>query len=267
MRLDDHMMTVLTGLVFAFVLGTMAQNSDSLSSLFADDGKITVSDDVFFVRAGGAPTLDILANDSASITSDDIRIVSAPSCGAIETGENGLVFGQTDSCVGKVSFAYCIEHENGCKEANVTLNVRKAPMAVADAYIPDAGTVVPLSPLKSKVANASQIAVPELKALVVTFEDATIAQNTDADVNHYIYDTKGLDLAEAAIAADESVISNSVDVPLSATRTARFIVDVKKGADVFPKKSIAVVEVVKVAAEETFIQFIQDDSIKDLSAR
>lgn len=238
MRADDHTMTILTGLVFAVVLGTMAQNSDSLMELFSDKSELQVEDDVFFVRAGTNSSIDLLANDYAetAISPTQVRITAKPSCGAIDISNEGVLFHSSAACDGIVKFAYCVEAEGTCSPAEVLLNVRAAPTAVADAYIPKKGDLVPL-PLSrvtkpdpiNRVGTSLEQAV-KINAFVVTFEDQTIPSTSNNNLPHadelkkYLIDTSTLDLTRAPLhELEESSNLHTIRVPLSATRTARFL--------------------------------------------
>lgn len=237
MRLDDHMMTVLTGLVFAIVLGTMAQNTDSVMDLFSDEPDLQIEDDVFFVRAGTKSDLDILANDyaGAPISPDQLRLTKEPSCGALAASETGFLYQFSDTCSGVVAFSYCVEAGGTCEPANVILNVREAPanVAIADAYLPAKGDLVPL-PLKrvtkappvNRVGASIEQAV-KINAFVVTFEDQTSAGGTLAQADElakYLIDTSGLDILRTPVRElGPSVALHSIEVPLSASRSARFL--------------------------------------------
>jgi len=95
-RFEDNMMPILTGLVFAVVVGTTAQNSNDLLELFGSDTHVQADDDVFFVRAGANSTLDVLANDLSgdALSGADIQIVSAPACGTVAPSTNGITYVQ-----------------------------------------------------------------------------------------------------------------------------------------------------------------------------
>ena len=74
-KLDDHMMTVLTGLVVAVVLGTLIQESDTISRVIGGRDIVHPNDDVFFVRAEGTQLLDVTANDRGVDASMPVRVV------------------------------------------------------------------------------------------------------------------------------------------------------------------------------------------------
>lgn len=243
MRLDDHMMTILTGLVFAIVLGTMAQNSDSMMALFSDEVEMQVEDDVFFVRAGTKTNIDLLANDyaEAAISSSQVRITANPTCGALDVSDEGVFFHSSNTCDGIVKFAYCVEAGGSCSPAEVLLNVREAPKAVADAYLPKKGDLVPLplSRVEKKApvnrVGASLEQAVKINAFVVTFESQI---NTDSsgdslpradELAKYLIDTSSLDLTRSPITelATTSTL-HTIQVPMSATRTARFLREYSK---------------------------------------
>ena len=64
MKIDDQMMTVLTGLVVAVVVGTLVQESSSLVRLFTGAKEVAARHDVLYVRSDGTQTLDVTSNDT-----------------------------------------------------------------------------------------------------------------------------------------------------------------------------------------------------------
>ena len=140
MRMDDHLMTVLTGLVLAVCVGVIAQNSNQISDSLAADKNLAVADS-FTVRAGRSQELDVLLNDRIDGPVESLQIVANPSCGTIEQGDSGLVFGQSEACEGHVTFAYCLSDDPACTPAVVDLNIRPEQVVVAEASAP----IAPLS--------------------------------------------------------------------------------------------------------------------------
>ncbi len=240
MRLEDNMMTVLTGLVFAVVLGTTVQNSDSLMSAFGAKTEVQADDDVFFVRAGTTPTLDVLANDYASVelTGKDIRILSNPMCGEVVTNTHGITYMNSASCEGRVSFRYCLGEGDACKEADVSMNVRPAPMAVADAYLPEKGDLVPLPLSHFASKGTSRKHRPEadqatqLNAFVVTIASQPSDMSTNlTEITRYLVNSSVADLQRTPSSDPSQLVDlRSINVPLSATRTARFLANYPQAA-------------------------------------
>ncbi len=235
MRLEDNMMPVLTGLIFAVVVGTTAQNSGDLLKLFGSETQIQADDDVFFVRAGANSTLDVLANDlsDAALSGEDIQIVTAPSCGSVIPSTNGITYLNSDSCEGSVSFTYCLGAGESCEAADVTMNVRPAPVSVAKTHIPEAGGLVPLSASQTHASGAqikSQVSSEKpatLSAFVVTMapQEVEVPSNAAA-INKYLISPNVADLSKAPSADPAQFASlESKEVPLSAALTARFLVD------------------------------------------
>lgn len=186
MRLDDHLMTVLTGLVLAIVVGALAQNSNAIVSVFGGDTVAMAADDNFTVRAGRAQSLDLTLNDQMTDTAN-LQIVTQPSCGMLDQQGNSLVFAGSAGCEGMVSFSYCLETGEGCAAAVVVLNVLGETLKVAEA----------------EPSNAP--ALPEIKALVV---DLAAADAVSVDATK----AKGLTIAGIAMfAADAAKLSFDTD--------------------------------------------------------
>jgi len=228
-RLEDNMMPVLTGLVFAVVLGTTVQNSEDLMTIFGADTNVQADDDVFFVRAGTESTLDVLANDA--IHGAQIQIVERPSCGDVTPTSDGINYLNSSACEGPVSFTYCLGDGETCEAADVTMNVRPSPVAVADAYLPEKGDLVPLQ--LSEVSKSSVDVAPrpisehatQLNAFVVTLAPQQAeATSSFGKVAKYMVNADVSDLNKMPSSDPYQYVSlHSVDVPLSALRTARFL--------------------------------------------
>ncbi len=140
---DDRFMTLATGLVLAIVVGTLAQQSDSLMAFFTGEEQGIGEDDQYTIRAGRDQSLDVLGNDTLD---GEIIIVNTPSCGrAVPDGNGAIDFTDSEACRGVVTFNYCVEFEDGCVESEVSLSVvvtedlnpgttsDVAPTVVADA--------------------------------------------------------------------------------------------------------------------------------------
>ncbi len=119
---DDRFMTLATGLVLAIVVGTMAQKSDLIMSFFGAESAKSTTEDSFTVRAGRDQTLDVQANDTLK---GELVIVDLPSCGELtSTSGSQFNFTQSEACLGKVEFSYCVEDEEGeCAPSLVALTV------------------------------------------------------------------------------------------------------------------------------------------------
>lgn len=231
MRLEDNMMPVLTGLVFAVVLGVTVQNSDDLMKAFGATDQVAATDDVFFVRAGADASLDVLANDGLPETrsSEDIQIVAGPACGDVIPTANGISYVNSRDCEGPVHFSYCLGQNEACHPAEVTMRVRPAPMAVADAFHSETGGLVPLTAKDQPAAQNStktNQAAP-LSAYVVSIAPQTTQPvSVTSDVSRYLADAVVSDLKKDPV-NDLSKLSGLgfLNVPLSAVRTARFLKD------------------------------------------
>ena len=182
MKLDDHLMTILTGLVLAVVVGTLAQESDTISELMGGEKTVAANDDVFFVKAGSERFLEILANDDISDPSMAIRVLDVPACGEVTVNDRGLSYAATDSCDGADHLTYCLVDDDTCHAASVTINLRAAPLIAAAASIPVE------EPVETPVETASKAGLvpvePEitLKPLgeTVPIMDASSTEETSA---------------------------------------------------------------------------------------
>lgn len=111
---DDRFMTLATGLVLAIVIGTVAQQSDSLMSFFGSEDSLEGLDDQYTVRAGKEQNLDVLSNDTLK---GKVVIIEPPICGSVDVlDDNTVQYYGSESCDGDVGFAYCVEGELGCEQ-------------------------------------------------------------------------------------------------------------------------------------------------------
>lgn len=107
-------MTLATGLVLAIVIGTVAQQSDSLMSFFGSEDSLEGLDDQYTVRAGKEQNLDVLSNDTLK---GKVVIVEPPVCGSVNVlDDNTVQYYGSEGCDGDVGFAYCVEGELGCEQ-------------------------------------------------------------------------------------------------------------------------------------------------------
>jgi len=137
----------------------------------------------------------------------------------------------SDSCEGPISFTYCLGDGDACDAADVTMNVRPAPVAVADNHLPKQGDLVPLTFSHSnrtgvapKNQTPSDLPV-QLNAFVVTFapQKAEVFSNVTA-INKYMISANVSDLNKTPSSDFSQFASlNSLDVPLSAALSARFL--------------------------------------------
>lgn|GEM_PF-4006481 len=235
MRLEDNMMPVLTGLVFAVVLGTIVQNGDELLKAFSKTDYVEASDDVFFVRAGTDAELDVLANDvvAGGASGTEIQILTGPLCGDVIPGPDSIAYLNSSSCEGPVQFTYCLDRGETCDAADVSMTVRPAPKNIADAYLPAKGGLVPL-PLPSVTKNAENSGMSAqsaqsapIKAFVVSLAPQVPSSTTYRnEMSRYLVDLEISDLKKIPT-TDLSHFAKLrwVDVPLSAVRSARFLAD------------------------------------------
>ena len=228
---DSNMMPVLTGVVFAVVLGMTVQNSDGLVKAFSPADQIEATDDVFFVRAGANAALDVLANDKIKTTTSqpNIEIVAGPLCGEVVPSAGGITYLNSDACQGPVHFTYCLGEGESCTPAEVKMNVRPAPLAVVDAYMPEKGDLVPLPlPVFTKDENSaakSETGQPApLHAFVVTLAPKLSGPAlSKSEMSRFLIDMGVSDLDKMPTVDHANL--RTVDIPLSALRTARFLAD------------------------------------------
>ena len=235
MRLDDHTMTILTGLVFAVVLGTVVQKSDTVTSLFSSETAVAVEDDYFIVRAGTVPTLDVLANDVTSNGAAEIEIVEGPSCGEVSAISNSIAFHDSKQCAGQTEFKYCLRMDDTCDVATVTIDVKAAPLAVADISVPERNEMVPLPISHKKSTQRSGLngiihQPVQINAFVVTLDRSeerkatTNALDGAQELSHYLINTRELNInAEPDNSIAPEITLYTMNVPLDAARSASFL--------------------------------------------
>lgn len=233
MRTDDHMMTILTGLVLAIVLGVMAQKSDVLLGLFAEKQRIVARDDVFYVRAGASQTLDVLANDVVTGSDPVISIVDAPLCGSVGSQLDGIRITVPAACDGIQSFSYCLQGAGGCDVAKVSLNIRPLdvvrPIQGMDPKIdlvalPETGIskAAPAMVLEPVAATGDEDAISAYVATVGA-DGAPAMPSGLQGVAAFLIDTSLLDLTEIEVGASIAPIGfSALDVPLDPLRSAGF---------------------------------------------
>lgn len=225
MRLDDHMMTVITGLVLAVGAGILAQiSSGEFGAEEAARGAL--SDDRFTIQAGSKARLDILANDTR--TDGPILIVKAPTCGIAKPMESDVLFLRSDGCAGALTFSYCVGERAGCTPAKVALTVHRPAGPTPDPVAPqivmidkDALTPLPLEPVAK--TNPEFAAIPDdlvEDAGLMAFA-ANLAGGEIGSVSRYLADTSRLDLAAAP---GGTRAAGTLNVPLAdPVRVAAFL--------------------------------------------
>lgn len=233
MRTDDHMMTILTGLVLAIVLGVMAQKSDVLIGLFSEKHEIVARDDVFYVRAGSSQTLDVLANDEATGPDTAISIVEGPLCGSVTSQPDGIRITVPAACEGIQSFTYCLRGAGPCDIAKVALNIRSRNSPQQQPGVDPKLDLVALPEAEVKKAEPSLMLEPvastededALKAFVATVgaEGSGDAASTLRGVAAFLIDTSDLDLTDIAVGEAPAIVTfSTLDVPLDPVRAASF---------------------------------------------
>ena len=219
MRLDDHLMTILTGLVLAILVGIMAQKSDYFIDAFTGERMAVAEDDNFIIRAGRDQVLDVLMNDSApgaGVAPEDLRIVSRPACGQIKTDQGKVLYSGSEECDGLITFSYCLEKSQSCTPAHVVLNVRPERTLIASA----------VTEVKSSASTDS--AEPIMSAFVVTPEllvksfDADFGALTPERVSRFLVDPTTDGLAGAPRALSNVAVAQHPH-PLDPTQSARFL--------------------------------------------
>lgn len=158
MKVSDHTMTILTGLVLTVAVGTLAQNSESIMGAFTGGNRLIAADDAYTVRAGRSQLLDVLLNDSIGdeIRENAIQIVRSPSCGTLRTTNGQVEFIDSETCAGRITFAYCLTEAEDCASATVALNIR--PSAAPGTEI--AALVESETEIAAPVAGQTEIAAP-----------------------------------------------------------------------------------------------------------
>lgn len=188
MRLDDRAMTILTGLVLAIVVGTIAQQSPRILEMFSNQPTAELVDDFFLVRAGVPQELDLLGNDTIQNIDGDLVIAGRPRCGRVSFSGSKAMFLAKSDCDGNVVFSYCVAGVADCKPAAVSLNVRAnrddVRVIAAAPVAPARADPVPTPPQPS-IQNAVQTssAEPPLPASATSTDDPVVSvlvANVDA---------------------------------------------------------------------------------------
>jgi len=224
---EDNMMPVLTGLVFAVVLGTTVQNSEGLIEAFGAPETVVATDDVFFVRAGSDTTLDVLANDAGRVAG--IQIVEGPSCGEVAPLSTGISYLNSAACEGEIAFTYCLDDGAECAPAEVAMRVRPAPVNVAGSHIPAKGGLVPLGLSNGQASQTRTIGQADkattLNAFVVSLApEARTSTLRRTEIAELMINFSTSDLAKDPMSDFTGLGSlDTGEVPLSAVRTARFL--------------------------------------------
>ncbi len=183
MRLDDRAMTILTGLVLAVVVGTIAQQSPRILDLFSNKPTAVLVDDFFLVRTGVPQELDLLDNDQIANIDGELVIAGRPRCGRVSFSGSKAMFFADAQCDGNVVFSYCVTGINDCKPAAVSLNVR----ANSDDVRMVEATPAPPVP----TPNAETTPEPTLQNAVQTAVQPTrpvmpVSTDANADVSVFV---------------------------------------------------------------------------------
>ena len=177
-----------TGLVLAVVVGTIAQQSDTLMSFFTGEKKGVAVEDTYTVRAGKDQILDVLSNDSLE---GDIQIVEAPRCGTAVPTASGVNYVNSNSCIGNVNFIYCVNFEDVCVASKVALTVvndeieaqnEEDQLAAAEAQSRptiDAEALIGMSP-EEKLAYIEE--QPQQQENQTTEQPTRVATNTTTNI-------------------------------------------------------------------------------------
>ncbi len=174
---DDKFMTLATGIVLAIVVGTMAQNSDSLMAFLSGEKVGIAHEDQFTVRAGNDQILDVLANDTLV---GNVTVVDQPSCGTVSNVDGtALRYSDSAGCSGDFIFTYCVEKDDSCESSQVALNVIAGLPTTASTQI-DQENVEPVEVVEATTEAA--IIVPETIS-TPTLSEPAIADTTIVAVN------------------------------------------------------------------------------------
>jgi len=122
-KVDDHMMTVLTGLVVAVVVGTLLQETSAISRFFGGAPAVEANNDVLFVRSDGTQTLDVTSNDTGISEGMNLRVLKEPTCGTVAADGLSLSYTPGASCDGTFRLTYCVLNGDECPSARVTFTV------------------------------------------------------------------------------------------------------------------------------------------------
>lgn len=234
---DDRIMSILTGLIIIVAMVVLAQKTDSiLNFAFREEvAKIAPQNDVDVVFAGESKVIDVLANDENAAPDDGARlnIVVAPSCGAAEPTEDGILYISNDRCVGPQLFAYCVSRGDECPTASVTVNVAAAPAEEPEAPVV-AARPAPAEAPSPPIANETAAAEPPAPARarptagedagappVVAASPAPEADDEGAsEAPAVVAEREPSGPSDTLAAADEAPSTRLVAAPTSPARTA-----------------------------------------------
>ena len=197
-KVSDHTMTILTGLVLTVTIGMLAQNSESIMAGLTGRNVLQPEDDAFTVRAGKPQMLNLLLNDQAPEASTEtaILIMQQPNCGELAQSNGQIEYTNSQTCQGPVTFTYCLSADIKCAEAKVALQVlphQNQGLVVASAELaeqPSSPTVLPSDEpveVAQSPSPSDPAIVPEDEASVVTasirdFDPAVLPENAPISV-------------------------------------------------------------------------------------
>lgn len=107
---DDRVMSILSGVILMVAIGTVVQNSDTLSKMFAGDagGDPKLVPDEAIARAQDLSRIDVLANDESIGETPEVVLVQAPRCGRVFVQGATLQYLPDTACLGIQSLSYTI---------------------------------------------------------------------------------------------------------------------------------------------------------------
>ncbi len=202
-KVSDHTMTILTGLVLTVTIGMLAQNSESIMAGLSGANVLQPEDDVFTVRAGKPQSLNVLLNDQApdGATETAILIMEEPICGELALANGQIEYTNSQTCNGPVTFTYCLAADVKCVEAKVALQVmpyQGAVPVVASAELAHQVT----SPKDSAIAESADVA-----------QAPTLAEPLVADDLEPAVVTAALDDNDPALALENEPITVLAELP------------------------------------------------------
>ncbi len=178
MKVSDHTMTIMTGLVLTVTIGMLAQNSESIMAGLSGGNILRVQDDAYTVRAGKPQMLDVLLNDQFTRNSDEspIVIVNNPSCGSLSISRGQVQFFDSETCRDEVQFTYCLAADAQCSIATVALQVLppagNAPVAASAAVAELAASPAPSDPMPEIALAEAPTPSPSSEPMEVTPQSA-----------------------------------------------------------------------------------------------
>ena len=177
MKVSDHTMTILTGLVLTVTIGMLAQNSESIMAGLSGKNVLQPENDAFTVRAGKPQVLNLLLNDQApdGSTETAILIMEKPTCGELAQSNGQIEYTNSQTCQGPVTFTYCLSADIKCAEAKVALQVLPHQSE---------GPVVASAELAEPASDPSVLPADEPVEVVQapSLPDPAIAQEVEASV-------------------------------------------------------------------------------------